>query len=70
MTPRQAVRMAEPKAMVDYYETLKSAGKPCYFVRANIQGPALSDICASPRAAWKNAFDGLTASFLRKKVGA
>jgi hypothetical protein len=61
VTPKQIVKSAEPKAMLDYYELLRGADKPCWFIRKGIQGHALSDICASPKAAWKNAADSFLA---------
>jgi hypothetical protein len=65
LTPKQHVRFAEPKTTLDYYESLRRAGKPCWFIRHGLQGEAYTPICASPRAAWKSAYDGLLAS-LRK----
>jgi hypothetical protein len=64
-TPKQHVRLADPQAMLDFYELLRGANKPCWFIRHGLQGDAYTPICASPRAAWKSAYDSLLAS-LRK----
>jgi hypothetical protein len=62
LTPKQRVLIADPLMMLDYYEALRCAGKPCWFIRKGIQGPAYSGICTSPRAAWKDAYDSLLAA--------
>jgi hypothetical protein len=61
-TPKQYVLLAEPKARSDYYESLRKAGRPCWFIRIGYQDRPLSAICASPRKAWANAHLGLLAS--------
>jgi hypothetical protein len=61
MTNKQTVIHAEPKAILDYYELLRGQGKPCWFIRCGPQGRLLSAICASPKAAWKDAADALRA---------
>jgi hypothetical protein len=67
MTNKQTVLAAEPKAVLDYYESLRRAGKPCWFIRLGLQGRPLSGICASPKSAWKNSADSLRTS-LRKQA--
>jgi hypothetical protein len=64
-TPKQTVLMAEPRARCDFYESLRGAGKPCWFIRIGYQGRALSDISASPRAAWRNSAELFLASLRR-----
>jgi hypothetical protein len=59
LTPKQHVLIADPDAHLDYYEVLRGAGKPCWFIRRGLQGNPYTLICGSPRAAWKAAFDGL-----------
>jgi hypothetical protein len=59
LTPKQRMLIADSLLMLDYYELLRSAGKPCWFIRRGMQGPAYSPICASPRAAWQAAYDSL-----------
>jgi hypothetical protein len=61
-TNKEHVLMADPTCLVDYYETLRGVGKPCYYVRSGLQGPPRSSICASPRAAWADAAKRLFAS--------
>ena len=58
-TPKQSVLAADPDATLDFYELLRGMGKPCRFIRRGLQGAAYSGICASPRAAWKSAHNGL-----------
>jgi hypothetical protein len=67
MKHRQIVLAAEPDAMLDYYELLRGQGEPCWFIRRGIQGEPISQICASPRAAWKSAHTWLPKS-LRKQA--
>jgi hypothetical protein len=55
MTPRETILAVIPDAQLDCYECLRGWGKPCWFIRHGLQGEALSGICASPKAAWKNA---------------
>lgn len=66
LTPKQFVLFAELACTLDYYECLRRAGRPCWFIRHGLQGGAYTEICASPRAAWKAAYDGLMASFGKK----
>jgi hypothetical protein len=68
VTNKQTIKTVEPTARVDFYETLRGNGKPCWFVRVGYQGPALSDICASPKLAWKNAADSFRASLFPRKA--
>jgi len=70
MTPKQIVKAAEPNASLDYYENLRAAGQPCWYIRLGLQGRSLSDICSSPRAAWKNSAESLAESLrAEKKAG-
>ena len=69
ITAKMHVVMAEPTARLDFYECLRGAGKPCWFIRVGQQGAALSDICGSPRGAWKNAYNSLMASLKKKRGG-
>jgi hypothetical protein len=57
MTPKQTIKIVDPKATLDYYELLRGQGLPCWFIRHGLQGPHLSFVASSPRAAWKNALD-------------
>lgn len=57
LTPKQTIKRAEPKALLDYSEVLRAAGKPCWFIRHGWQGGYYTGLCASPRAAWKAAYD-------------
>ncbi|WP_148214981.1 MULTISPECIES: hypothetical protein [Acidobacterium] len=68
LTPKLQVKAAEPRARLDYYEYLRKSGKPCWFIREGFQGPALSDICASPKSAWRDAAERLKASFGNNKT--
>jgi hypothetical protein len=67
MKHREIVLAAEPEAQLDYYEFLRGQGEPCWFIRIGIQGKPISDICASPAAAWKSANAWLLKS-LREKA--
>ena len=64
-TPKQHVLMAEPTATLDFYECLRGAGDPCWFIRTGLQGTPLSVVCASPRAAWAWAYKALLQSLRR-----
>jgi hypothetical protein len=70
MTNKQLINFCAPKARLDYYESLRRAGKPCWFIRDGLQGKPYTDICASPRDAWKAAADSLRASCLSGKAAA
>jgi hypothetical protein len=59
LTPKEHVLIAEPTARCDFYELLRGSKKPCWFIRRGMQGSPLTEICASPRAAWKSAYDRL-----------
>jgi hypothetical protein len=67
MSNKEMILAAEPKAILDHYESLRGTGKPCWYIRVGLQGEHLSDICATPREAWQNAADHFRASF-RKEV--
>jgi hypothetical protein len=67
VTNKEMILTAEPKATLDYYESLRGAGKPCWFIRVGFQGRPLSGICASPKAAWKDSADSFK-EFLRKEA--
>lgn len=55
LTPKQQVLRHYPQAILDYYESMRGRGIPCWFIRPSIQGfPPIGGICASPRAAWKD----------------
>lgn len=56
LTPKQHVLLAEPQAKLDYYETLRRANIPCWFIRIGRQGAPLSEIAENPRAAWLSAY--------------
>lgn len=64
-TPKQMVMLAEPNARCDFYELLRGAGKPCWFIRVGWQGIPISGISTTPRQAWKSAYKSLLASFER-----
>jgi hypothetical protein len=70
LTPKQIILTADPKARLDFYELLRGEGKPCWFIRSDWQGAQRSKICASPRAAWRDAADRFLQTFpaLRKTV--
>jgi hypothetical protein len=56
MTNKETVQATVPLAVVDYYESLRGAGQPCWFIRESFpSGNPISEICASPKAAWKDA---------------
>jgi hypothetical protein len=55
LTSKQIVKCADPTARVDFYESLRGSDRPCWFIRSGFQGPIRSEICASPRAAWRDA---------------
>lgn len=57
MTNKEMILTADPTAICDYYELLRGAGKPCWYIRSGLCGPIRSAICASPRAAWKESAD-------------
>lgn len=63
LTAKQHVLLADPEARLDFYESLRGSGRPCWFIRHGFQGLPYTDLCATPRAAWAAAFDGLIASF-------
>jgi hypothetical protein len=65
VTNKQTVLLADSTARADYYELLRGQGKPCWFIRSGMQGSIRSDICASPREAWKDSAERLRAA-LRK----
>lgn len=69
LTPKRLLLLAEPRAKLDYYEILRRASQPCWFIRVGMQGPALSPISISPRAAWSSALAALHASFPRTPDG-
>lgn len=66
MTNKQFIRFLEPKARLDYYESLRNEDKPCWFIRLGWQGKPLSAISATPKEAWLNAVASFNASFPRK----
>jgi hypothetical protein len=53
---KKLVLLGLPGAKLDYYESLRGSGRPCWFVREGLQGEAYTPICGTPRAAWKAAF--------------
>jgi hypothetical protein len=55
-TPKQLVLLFAPKATLDYYEVLRGARKPCWFIREGLQGVPMSPICKSPQHAWRAAY--------------
>lgn len=64
LTDKQIVLLAAPDAHADYYELLRGQGRPCWFIREGMQGVIRSTICASPRAAWKDAANRLRAALV------
>jgi hypothetical protein len=62
VTNKEAVLVADPTCIVDYYELLRAKDEPCWFIRSGLQGPIRSAICPSPRAAWADAANRLRAS--------
>ena len=66
LTPRQHVLLADPDARLDYYESLRGSGKPCWFIRHGFQGLPYTEICDSPRKAWREAHERLRNSFSGK----
>lgn len=55
MTPKAAVLASIPNARLDYYESLRAAGKPCWFIRVGQQGQPISEIVSCTWGAWKDA---------------
>ena len=70
LTNKQLVKHHEPKATLDYYESLRNSGKPCWFIRDGLQGAAYTGICKSPKVAWKEAADGLRLALAKGMVRA
>jgi hypothetical protein len=66
MTNKQTIKCADPKAILDYYESLRASGKPCWFIRCGLQGPPISAICATPKLAWKDSADSFRAFFQKE----
>jgi hypothetical protein len=64
LSPKRLVTAVDPTAMLDYYESLRGAGRPCWFIRSGIQGPKRTSICATPRAAWREAGKRMHEQFL------
>jgi hypothetical protein len=68
LTNRQAVLAVEETARLDFYESMRGADKPCWFIRRAFQGAPLSGICDSPRNAWRDAAEAVLSS-ISKKAG-
>ena len=59
MRHKRLVRLMQPGAMLDYYPYLQALGTPCYYIRTGPQGPPISAVCPTPRAAWEDAHNTL-----------
>lgn len=66
LTPKQLVLSADPNAHLDYYESLRGAGRPCWFIRRGLQGSPYTEICGSPKAAWNSAWGHFREAIFRK----
>ncbi len=70
MTNKELVLAHARYARLDYYESLRNSGRPCWFIRDGMQGGAYSDIHRSAKAAWKDAANSLRAYLARKAKAA
>ena len=56
MQHKRLVRQIYREAMLDYYEPLKAAGMPHWYVRLSPTGPPISAVTPTPRTAWESAY--------------
>lgn len=62
-TPKQKVLLIVQMAQS---VRVRVMGKQCWLIRIGHQGSPISDVCATRRAAWKNALDRITSADKRE----
>jgi len=61
MTSEQIVRSVMPRAQLDFHSLLDRDKVTKWYIRLGTRGPALSQLCDTPKVAWMHAYKHLLA---------